>query len=63
MHICFLHDPQDAKCLEKGRKHIEALVGRWRRPQVMQWLRFHHLEQYSEAFANVTGQVRSSRWC
>lgn len=45
---------------DSGRKDIELLLRKWRRPQVMQWLRFHHLEQYSKAFANVTGHVRSS---
>lgn len=43
---------------EKGRTNIDRLVGKWQRPQIQEWLRFHRLEKYCKAFNNVTGQVR-----
>ena len=59
----FLHVLQDSGYRDRTRKEIEHLIGRWQRPQVMQWLSFHNLEQYSEAFANVTGRVRTACRC
>lgn len=56
----FFARAQDSAYRDRGRKEIELLIGRWQRPQVMQWLSFHNLEQYSEAFANVTGRVRTT---